>query len=147
MLAQTHMVMILSMMTKNVQRFMKASHMSSNKVRDAGEIESTSLGETDTGNKPAGGESSSLPRTRTLWGIIEVQRWCHRSGPLAVTKSIEARPVERARDSMGGEANEHAVLRVVDLGDRRLAMHRVPVSGLGEDANGHFEIPVQDDLR
>ena len=69
------------------------------------------------------------------------------AAPLAVTEGIEARPVERSRDSMGDEADEHAVLRVIDFGDHRLAVHRVPARGLGKDANGHFEIPVQDDLR
>ena len=48
---------------------------------------------------------------------------------------------------MRDEADQHAVLCVVDLGNRRLAVHRVPVARLGEDANRDLKIPAQDDLR
>ncbi len=55
--------------------------------------------------------------------------------------------MERTGETLREKTDEYAVLPVADLGNCRFAVHRVPVSGLGEHVNGDAYFPVEDDLR
>ena len=71
--------------------------------------------------------------------------WLDRvAAPLAFALGVDAGAVKGARHSVRDKADERSVLGVVDFGDRRFAVHRIPVPGLGEDADGDLEVAVQD---